>query len=440
MGKGKKTVRHFSFTGGIHPREGRGGKAAAGEVPIRAIDPPHTVAVSLLQHVGPPCKSLVRPGDTVRLGQKIGEPTGRVGAPVHASVSGKVKGIKPRILPSGASVDCVIIDNDGKNTPWEGAAIFEDPLSAEKPALLRAIREAGLVGLGGAAFPLEIKLTLPEGKTADTLILNGAECEPYLCGDDRMMLEHAQDIWDGAQIAAYLLGAKEILLGIEDNKPRAIQSMRACAAGKVCVLKTKYPQGGEKQLIRALTGRQVPQGGLPVDAGCVVMNVSTAAALSAALRRGKPVTHRVITVAGWVQNPCNLLVPVGTDIDSVIAGAGGALPEAGRVILGGPMMGMPAYNGNTPTVKGLGGVVLLPPEKENLQGLGNCIRCGSCLRACPMHLAPMELYALARKGRYRQAVEREGALNCIECGSCAYECPAKLPLAQMIRVAKRAGR
>ena len=433
-------MRIRSFAGGIHPRETLGGKRVTGVMPVVNAQPPSTVAISLSQHVGAPCKAIVKPGQRVLMGQKVGEPTGYMGAPVHSSVSGVVIGIKPRTLSSGARVDCVIIENDGLDTPVEKLNIIEDPLTADKDVLLQAIREAGIVGLGGAAFPTQVKLSPPEDKKIEYLLINGAECEPYLTGDHRMMVERAASVVDGARIAGRILGAGRIRIGVELNKPDAIAALKK-HAGKdieICPLKVKYPQGGEKQLIRALARRKVPSGKLPMDVGCVVMNVSTAAQISVSLRTGMPCISRVVTVTGLVQKPCNLKVRVGTDIGSVIEQAGGALEGAERVILGGPMMGAGAYNLNMPVVKATGGVLLLGPQKKQKES--GCIRCGSCVQACPMGLMPLTIYAMGKKAQFREAVLKEHALDCMECGSCAYDCPAKLPLVHMIRVVKRAGR
>lgn len=433
-------MRIRSFAGGIHPRETLGGKRVTGIMPVVNAQPPATVAISLSQHVGAPCRPVVKPGQHVFMGQKVGEPVGYMGAPVHSSVSGVVKGIKPRTVASGARVDCVIIENDGLDTKVDGLNIIEDPMTAEKDVLLKAIREAGIVGLGGAAFPTEVKLNPPADKKIEYLLINGAECEPYLTGDHRMMVERAKYVVDGARIAGRILGARRIMIGVELNKPDAIAALKKYAEKdiEVCPLKVKYPQGGEKQLIRALARRKVPSGKLPMDVGCVVMNVSTAAQISVSLRTGMPCISRVVTVTGLVQKPCNLKVRVGTDIGSVIEQAGGALEGAERVILGGPMMGAGAYNLNTPVMKATGGVLLLGQQKKQRES--GCIRCGSCVQACPMGLMPLTIYAMGKKGRFSEAVSKEHALDCMECGSCAYDCPAKLPLVHMIRVVKRAGR
>ena len=431
-----------SFWGGIHPKEGRGGKAVTGGMPVTDMPAPSQVAIMLGQHVGAPCKPLVKAGQRVLMGQKIGEPAGFMGAPVHASVSGTVKGIVTRTGANGTPGDAILIENDGKDE-WDPSVVpFEgDPLTAEKSVLLARIRECGCVGLGGACFPTQIKLSPPEDKPIDYVILNGGECEPYLTSDHRTMVEKAGIVADGLRLAMYIVGAKTGIVGIEDNKPDAIAPMTGAVSGipgaQVMALKAKYPQGGEKQLIKATTGREVPSGKLPMEAGCVVMNVSSAAALSRAIREGVPVIERVVTVAGLVAKPMNVRVRVGTAIRELLAFCGGTAQEANRLILGGPMMGMSGYDLDTPVVKGTGGVTVLYDAHQEHTPVGNCIRCGSCVEACPMHLMPIELNKQAARGRYEECRALH-ALDCIECGSCSYVCPAKLPLVHNIRTAKRA--
>lgn len=433
-------MKLFSFKRGVHPRETLGGKAITGKMPVRDAAPPKTVAISLGQHVGAPCKSLVKPGQRVLMGEKIGEPAGFMGAPVHSSVSGVVKSTQYRAMASGQRCDCIVIENDGLDERAEPLKIFDNPLTADRDELRQAIREAGLVGLGGAAFPVQIKLSPAADKKIDYIILNGAECEPYLTSDHRIMLEEPEKIIDGLRIAAYIVNAGSMKIGIEVNKPDAIAAMEKAAQGtniEICRLKVKYPQGGEKQLIKAITSREVPSGKLPMDAGCVVMNVSTAAYLSDALRKGQPITDRIVTVTGLVNEPCNLRVRVGTEIGEVLEQAGGVVPGANKVVLGGPMMGMSAYSLVTPTVKATGGILVMFDESRNISEYPNCIRCASCVEACPIGLLPLNIYALSRREMFAEAREKEHAMDCIECGCCAFNCPAKLPLVQMIRVAKR---
>ncbi len=427
----------LTFRRGVHPREAAGGKHETGAKPIENAAAPSIVAVPLLQHAGAPAKPMVKPGTPVLMGQKIAAADGYVSAAVHSPVSGIVKSIQTRIAAGGRRVDAVIIENNALDE-WDTSLLpVRDP---DDPAqLLAAIREAGVVGMGGATFPTHVKLSPPREKPIDTLILNGAECEPYLSADHRVMLEETEAVVDGLRIAAKITGAKRLCIGVEENKPDAIEALRRAVGGdaEVCVLRVKYPQGGEKQLIQTLTGRRVPSGGLPMDVGCVVLNVSTAAAISRAVREGRPVIDRVVTVAGAVREPKNLHVRIGVDIDSVIEQCGGADAQVNKIVLGGPMMGQCAYNPNTPVTKGVSGVLLLA-DHERERPLANCVRCGGCVSVCPIGLMPLMLYAFARKGFYERARDEQHLLDCIECGSCAYQCPSRLPLVQQIRAAKSA--
>lgn len=427
----------LTFRRGVHPRETAGGKHETGAKPIENAAAPSMVAVPLLQHAGAPAKPMVKPGTPVLMGQKIAAADGYVSAAVHSPVSGIVKSIQTRIAAGGRRVDAVIIENNALDE-WDTSLLpVRDP---DDPAqLLAAIREAGVVGMGGATFPTHVKLSPPREKPIDTLILNGAECEPYLSADHRVMLEETEAVVDGLRIAAKITGAKRLCIGVEENKPDAIEALRRAVGGdaEVCVLRVKYPQGGEKQLIQTLTGRRVPSGGLPMDVGCVVLNVSTAAAISRAVREGRPVIDRVVTVAGAVREPKNLHVRIGVDIDSVIEQCGGADAQVNKIVLGGPMMGQCAYNPNTPVTKGVSGVLLLA-DHERERPLANCVRCGGCVSVCPIGLMPLMLYAFARKGFYERARDEQHLLDCIECGSCAYQCPSRLPLVQQIRAAKSA--
>lgn len=430
--------RTSTFRRGIHPHEAGGGKHATGALAVENAAAPSMVAVALAQHVGAPCKPLVKPGEPVLMGQKIGMPDGFVSAAVHSPVSGIVKAIQTRTVAGGQRVNAIIIENnalDERDPSLMGVRDADDPAQ-----LLEAVRDAGIVGMGGAAFPTHVKLSPPKDKPIDTVILNGAECEPFLTGDHRVMLEDAPAVIDGLRIAAKITGAKRLLIGVEDNKPDAIASLQSAAGGTdacVRVLKAKYPQGGEKQLIYALTGRRVPVGALPMDVGCVVINVSTAAAISHAVREGTPLIERVVTVTGAVRTPKNLRVRIGVDIESVIEQCGGAGERVNKVVLGGPMMGLCAYNPHTPVTKGVSGILLMA-DHEKQPRPSNCIRCGGCVSVCPMGLMPLTLYALSRKGLYARARDEQRLLSCIECGCCAYQCPARLPLVQQFRAAKGA--
>ena len=435
---GEKALgKTLTFRRGVHPHEGAGEKRATGARPIEVMPAPALAAVPLLQHAGAPCKPLVKIGERVYLGQKVGEADGFVSAAVHAPVSGKVKGVQPRIIAGGRRVAAVLIENDGLDE-WD-PALAPAPDADDPACLLEAVRAAGVVGMGGATFPTHVKLSPPKDKPIDTVILNGAECEPFLSADHRVMIEEADAVVDGLRLAAKIVGAKALRIGVEDNKPDAAASLRKAAGqeARVCEVRAKYPQGSEKQLIQALTGRRVPSGGLPMDAGCVVINASTAAAISRAVRKGRPLIERVLTVDGEVGEGKNLRVRLGTEIGEAVACCGGAKEGVNKIVLGGPMMGQCAYDLHTPVTKGVSGILLFKddaPEKP----LGNCVRCGGCVNVCPVGLMPLTLYALARKGLYDRARDQQHLMDCIECGACAYQCPARLPLVQSIRAAKSA--
>jgi electron transport complex protein RnfC len=423
-----------TFIGGVHPPEM---KHMSESSPIRDIAPGGLVRVPLSQHIGAPCKTLVKKGDEVRMGQPVGEPGGFVSAPVHSPVSGKVKAVKPHPHIFGLPVESVVIENDGQDTWAEGANV-EDPgfssLGADE--MKKRILDAGIVGKGGATFPLHVKLSPPKEKPINTLILNGVECEPYLTADHRLMLEEPESVLEGGRIFASILGAKNVYIGIENNKPDAIKLMREKAPAykiEVVVLKVKYPQGAEKQLIYAINKRQVPSGGLPMDVGCVVNNVGTAFAAFHAVKYRRPLIDRVVTITGHgVENPGNFRARIGTPL-KVLLDAAGVKDGVSKLISGGPMMGLAQPTDDIVVVKGTSGVLVMTDATP--EPYENCISCGECVSACPMWLNPGLLSTLLEAG-YADEAKAANLLDCIECGACTYVCPAKRPIVHFIKFGK----
>ena len=430
----KKT---FSM-GGVHPNDSKlARKSAIEELPL-----PDTVSISMAQHLGAPATPVVAVGDKVLTGQVIAEPSGFVSARIHSSVSGTVKAIEPLPDLAGNPVLHVVIAVEGDE--WmpeiDRTPDFAGDLILTPEAILEQIRACGIVGLGGAAFPTHIKLSPPPDKKAEVLILNGTECEPYITSDDRIMQEYPDQIVMGAVIMMKALGVGRCCIGIEANKPEAIESMRFAAqrfAGvQVYPLKKKYPQGGEKQLIDAITGRRVPSMGLPIDVGAVVQNVGTALAVYEAVQKKKPLIDNVVTVTGsclGVQK--NFRVRVGVPYTYLLEAVGG-LPEAGaKLISGGPMMGKAIRNPEATTQKATSSLLVLTEAETRRRPEGACIRCAKCAEACPMGLQPFLLNRLIRMNRTEE-LEREKIYDCIECGCCLYTCPANIPLLDYIRVGK----
>ncbi|MBE5801177.1 MAG: electron transport complex subunit RsxC [Clostridiales bacterium] len=428
----------FNFPGGFHPHEGNGGKAITAGLPIMEAPLPSRVAIPLQQHIGAPCKALVKKGDKVRVGQMIGEPVGAVSAAIHASVSGTVVDCIPCITANGTQQMSVIIDNDFKDE-WVELNPVADPESIDAKTLSELARTMGIVGMGGATFPTAVKVSVPADKKVDTLILNGAECEPYLSADHRLMVEYAEEIVKGARLIQKTLGIERVLIGIEKNKPDAIAAMQEVCKNypgfETVGLKVKYPQGGEKQLVYALTGRRVRVGKLPLDEGAIVINVGTCYALFRAVYEGRPVVDRVVTVGGNVAKPANYLVRIGAPVEWLLDTSDGILPDTRLLIYGGPMMGMAISRQDIPITKGCSGIVALETV-SSLAKESPCIRCGRCVEACPMLLSPATIDRYTRKDMYEQA-EQAGVMNCIECGVCSYSCPAKRNLTQSCKVSKR---
>ncbi len=426
-----------TFKGGIHPPDK---KELAANKPITAASPPKRVVIPLSQHLGAPCKPAVTIGQEVKKGQMIGEPGGFVSAPIHSSISGKVIAIGEFPNAMGKMVNSIVIENDGKE---EWAPIKDNPdymkLSAEE--LKEKIKAAGVVGMGGAAFPTMVKLSPPKEKPIDTVIINGAECEPYLTADYRLMVERPKEVIEGLKIIMRVLGVNKGFVGIENNKPAAVEKMTEAAKDepdiKVCALEVKYPQGAEKMLIKAVTGREVPPRALPMDVRVVVHNVGTAIAIYEAARYGKPLIERVVTVTGeGINMPANLMVKVGTMVSDLIEQCGGFKNGVGKVVSGGPMMGFAIPSLDVAVTKGTSGILVLPEEGViHAEDFGPCIRCGRCIDICAMGLMPSMLSILSEKGFYEESKEYN-LFDCFECGSCAFVCPSKRPIVQLIRLAK----
>lgn len=427
-----------TFERGVHPSEHKELTATRN---VERAQLPSTVVVPLHQHAGAPAEPLVKRGEEVTEGQLIGAPKGFISAPVHASLSGKVKEVSYQPHPGGAKVLSVVITGDGTEKEWgpvDGGCDL-DKITSE--GIRERIREAGIVGMGGAAFPTAIKLTPPKGKIIDTVVLNGCECEPFLTADHRIMLEEAEKVVWGLKALMKAVSSSRGVIGIEANKPDAVESMNRAIGGDtsitVIVLETKYPQGAEKMLVKAALGRKIPPGKLPLDVGVVVNNVGTAAAVYEALNWGKPLIERIVTVSGnGIKEPKNLRVRVGTSFQEVIDQCGGVVAEGEYEVLnGGPMMGIAQTRLDVPVLKGTSGITVLTAESIKPIVYEACIRCSSCVDACPMGLMPYRLGDFGRESRVAEFKDW-GGVACIECGCCSFVCPSKRPLLQWIRVGK----
>ena len=425
-----------SFFGGIHPKEN---KFYAENCPVQVFPQPDILVVPLSQHIGAPCQALVKKGDTVTRGQKIGDNQGLC-VPVHAPVSGVVKAVEPRPHTSGTMVMSVVIENDHQDTLCPDIA----PRTAQQiealtpEELMSIIREAGIVGMGGAAFPTHVKLSSGIGKV-DTIIINAAECEPYITADDRLCREYPGELLSGVRVIMKILGLQDAVIAMEDNKPEAFKSLRAAMDPKsgitVQQLPTKYPQGAEKQLIQAITGREVPSGGLPAAVGCAVFNAATCKAIHDAVYEGMPLIKRIVTVSGdIVMEPKNLMVPIGTSFNDLLEAVGHS-ENPYKVLSGGPMMGATQYDLSVPVIKGANAVTILGRRNRYSVEHAQCIRCGKCIGVCPMHLMPVLMYKSMLTGDVEE-MKATNMMDCIECGSCAYNCPACLPLVMGFRAAK----
>jgi len=424
--------------GGVHPPENK----LTAAIPIEYMPLPESVIIPLSQHIGTPSITVVNKGDSVKTGQIIATGKGFVSANIHSSVSGKVNRIDFALDSTGYKQTAVFIDVEGDEwiSTIDRSKEINKEVKLSSEDIIKRCFESGIVGLGGATFPSHVKLTVPSGKKCKVLIINGVECEPYLTSDHRLMLEKGEEILTGVSILMKALKVEKAMIGIENNKPDAIAHLTKLASTfrgmTVHPLKVKYPQGAEKQLIKALTGREVPSGRLPLDVGAVVHNVGTAFAVYEAVQKNKPLIERVVTVTGKsLSKPGNYMVRTGTPLSRLIEAAGGLPGDTGKIINGGPMMGKAVINTDVPVVKGMSGVILIPREESVRNEIKPCIRCAKCISVCPVSLEPYLLMTLSEKGLFERA-EKERITDCMECGCCSFTCPASRPLLDYIRLGK----
>ena len=426
-----------AFFGGVHPNDM---KAATNEKAIEQLAPPAEVVIPMSMHFGAPCTPLVKAGDLVKVGQKIGEFRG-LGAPIHASVSGKVKAVEPRPYSMGGNMMSVVIENDFQDTISEEVKVPADPDALSVDEMIEIVKQAGIVGMGGATFPTHVKISGGIGKV-DTVLINGAECEPYITGDHRAMLERAEEIIGGCQYLAKMFGVDKVIIGVEDNKQNGIDAMNKVIAemnAPVVVepLHCRYPQGGEKQLCQAITGKQVPPGGLPSNIGCAVFNINTTMCIYRAIKFGMPVVNKVVTVSGsGIVEPKNIECPIGTPISALFDACGGLKEGTYKLVMGGPMMGMAQYTTDVTVGKGTGAMLAFCEDEEQTVENPQCIRCGKCVGACPMKLEPLFMYQYASK-KMVDELNESNIMDCMECGACAYACPARLHLTHMFKYGKQ---
>lgn len=427
-----------TFRGGVHPYEG---KELSKDLPIKTVMPKGDMVFPMSQHIGAPATPVVEKGDKVLVGQKIGEASGFISANICSSVSGTVKAVEPRMLLNGSKATCVIIENDGEYTGIEGLGEDRDYTKLSNDEIRNIVKEAGIVGMGGAGFPTNVKLTPKEPDKIDYILVNGAECEPYLTSDYRQMLECPEEIIGGLKVILKLFDKAKGVIGIEDNKPDAIEKMKQAAQGEsrieVMPLKTKYPQGGERQLIYATTGRAINSKMLPADAGCIVDNVETLVAINRAVKEGKPVMDRIFTVTGdAVANPGNFEYCIGMSYAEILEEAGGFKEDPEKMISGGPMMGFAVFSLEIPTTKTSSSLLCFKKDDVSASEVTACINCGRCVSVCPEQIVPSRL---AKMSQFHdsESFEKWNGMECIECGSCSYICPAKRPLAQYIKTMKK---
>ena len=426
-------MKRKTFKGGAHPYDG---KKMSRECPIEILNPGDTLVYPLSQHIGAMAKPLVKAGDRVLVGQKIAEKGGFI----HSSVSGTVKAIEKRLVATGGMVDSIIVENDGMYE--EAAPIFSgNPDELSKDEIIKIIEEAGIVGMGGAGFPTNVKLSPKNADIIDSIIVNGAECEPYLTSDYRRMVEQTDKLVKGLKIVLKIFPDAKGYFGIEDNKPEAIEALLKATENEdrieVVPLKTKYPQGGERSMIYAVTGRKINSKMLPADVGCIVHNVDTIYAIYNAVYNGKPLIERIVTITGdAVRTPKNFQVRIGTSFRELIDAAGGFTTEPEKIISGGPMMGFSFFNIDVPVVKGSSSLLAFIKDDVSHEEPSACIRCGRCAAACPEHLLPMKLAALAGQNEPEE-FKKLGGMECVECGCCSYVCPAKRQVTQSVRSMKK---
>ena len=427
----------FTFFGGIHPKEH---KWYAEHIPVQTFPAPDILVVPMSQHIGAPCTPLVKKGDTVTVGQRIGDGEGLC-VPVHSPVSGTVKAVEMRPHAGGMMVLSAVIQNDHNDTlcPDIQPRTQEQVQALTPEQLLEIIRNAGIVGMGGAAFPTNVKLSSGLGKV-DTVIVNVSECEPYIVADDRLCQEYPEQMLSGLRIVMQLLQLNKAFIAIEDNKKVAAQTLNEHLQGQDVItlkaLPAKYPQGAEKQLIQAVTGRQIPSGGLPAAVGCAVFNAATCKAIHDAVYEGRPLTHRIVTVSGdIVMEPKNLMTPIGTTFNDLLDAVGHS-ENPYKVLSGGPMMGVAQFDLSVPVTKGTNAVTILGIKNRVAVSDPHCIRCGKCMDVCPMRLMPLMLYQAERSADVEE-LKKLNIMDCIECGCCAYTCPATIPLVQSLRTGKQ---
>ncbi|EFF69576.1 electron transport complex subunit RsxC [Eshraghiella crossota] len=430
-------MKRKTFKGGAHPYDG---KKMSRDCPIEILNPGDTLVYPLSQHIGAMAKPLVKAGDRVLVGQKIAEKGGFISANIHSSVSGTVKAIEKRLVATGGMVDSIIVENDGMYE--EAAPIFSgNPDELSKDEIIKIIEEAGIVGMGGAGFPTNVKLSPKNADIIDSIIVNGAECEPYLTSDYRRMVEQTDKLVKGLKIVLKIFPDAKGYFGIEDNKPEAIEALLKATENEdrieVVPLKTKYPQGGERSMIYAVTGRKINSKMLPADVGCIVHNVDTIYAIYNAVYNGKPLIERIVTITGdAVSTPKNFQVRIGTPFRELIDAAGGFTTEPEKIISGGPMMGFSFFNIDVPVVKGSSSLLAFIKDDVSHEEPSACIRCGRCAAACPEHLLPMKLAALAGQNEPEE-FKKLGGMECVECGCCSYVCPAKRQVTQSVRSMKK---